>query len=330
MTTVVAVSCKQPGCKVAEGGKCVEAFDDPTKCPHYGDGKSKELPASPKGTTRPTSPGLALTVDQANAFLVKCGAKLIVPAGAHSSGKTTLITSIFESFHKGPFASYSFAGSETLYGFEERCYLNRPDFAATRAHTPRTSQNNPNIFLHLRLQRAPFNSIPQDLLLADFSGESFKEAQDHPDALASLPGLERADHFSVLLDGATLKAADSRHATFVNARQLLSTCLLQKAIGNHTHVELIVTKMDLWHQDTAAMEFIDDQLARLITGIKNGVASTASFKIAARPEVPGLKFGHGVDALLERWANTVVKRPVLDGAETIEDTLRKLAYGSQA
>src|SRR6266478_9212034 len=53
--------------------------------------------------------------------------RLVVVAGPIESGKTTLIASLYELFQWSRVSDYLFAGSNTLAGFEQKCYLSRID-----------------------------------------------------------------------------------------------------------------------------------------------------------------------------------------------------------
>src|SRR5258708_2931827 len=48
--------------------------------------------------------------------------RVVLVAGPANSGKTTLLSCLYERFHFGMFAGFRFAGSKTLVGFEKRCF----------------------------------------------------------------------------------------------------------------------------------------------------------------------------------------------------------------
>ena len=99
--------------------------------------------------------------------------RIVVFAGAADSGKTTLISSIYERFGRGHFAELAFAGSETLMTFERLCHLSRGTSLNSHADTERTKQLEGHKMLHMRLAGA--ESI-EDLLLTDISGEEYAAA----------------------------------------------------------------------------------------------------------------------------------------------------------
>src|SRR4051812_14264762 len=68
----------------------------------------------------------ALTVREASRLAAARRPTVVVLAGTVSSGKTTLITSFYERFARGPIGPMKFAGSLTLPGFEARARGLRP------------------------------------------------------------------------------------------------------------------------------------------------------------------------------------------------------------
>ena len=120
------------------------------------------------------------------------------------SGKTTLLTSMYESFQDAPFGGYEFAGSATLPGFEQRCHEGRIESEGLGAHTLRTPAAVGASFLHLRLRTEDESREFSDLLLSDISGELFDRAKDSTDECKALSFLRRADRLVLLLDGARL------------------------------------------------------------------------------------------------------------------------------
>jgi len=82
--------------------------------------------------------GQALTTSEASQISSAKRSQLIVIAGEVKSGKTTLLTSLFHCFQKGPFSGYMFAGSKTLVGFDLRCFYARTACEKDRMDTART------------------------------------------------------------------------------------------------------------------------------------------------------------------------------------------------
>src|SRR4051794_25398831 len=113
--------------------------------------------------------GKPLTVEQASEVLRDTGAPVVVLAGAVGSGKTTLVASLHDSFQRAPFADYLSAGSQTLIGFEERCFDSRASSDGESPTTVRTTTEEGQLFYHLRLRATHLGQPIRHLLIADMS-----------------------------------------------------------------------------------------------------------------------------------------------------------------
>ena len=69
--------------------------------------------------------GKELNEVAANTIAASRSVRVVVLAGPVDSGKTTLLTSLYELFQWGTVADQLFAGSTTLPAFEQRCHLAR-------------------------------------------------------------------------------------------------------------------------------------------------------------------------------------------------------------
>src|SRR3990172_2742237 len=112
---MIDTSFTQEGCQVGSTGKCVEGFDPPSTCPYL---TSSSIPDA--GADAPAQSafidlpkGEALTEVQASDVTREGPTRVVVLAGPADSGKTTIITSLFEAFLEAPFANFLFAGSRT-------------------------------------------------------------------------------------------------------------------------------------------------------------------------------------------------------------------------
>ncbi len=169
--------------------------------------------------------GEALTVRESLPITLARRTQLLLIAGTVGSGKTTLITSLFHLFERGPFAGYLFAGSDTLIGFDWRCHLARTASGASKANTERTKRGEDRELLHLRLRKKGCTTPPTDVLISDLTGEKYVDAKDSIDECRRLPLLRRADHFVLLIDSSKLSKPDARQRAKNNAIMLLRTCL---------------------------------------------------------------------------------------------------------
>ena len=97
--------------------------------------------------------GTELATEDTDAVTLRYPAHLIVFAGEAESGKTTVLASIYDRLSDGPFAGFRFAGSRSLLGFEQICYLNRLASGGTRPDTPRTVPSDEAAYYHRNRSR---------------------------------------------------------------------------------------------------------------------------------------------------------------------------------
>ena len=109
----------------------------------------------------------------ANAVTASVDARVIVVAGPKDSGKTTLVSSLYQQFLMNQqFAHFSFVSSRTLRAWELRCRLARVSSGGLSPDSARTLVAEEGNFLHLRL-RGVESSDTVDLLLSDWPYETF-------------------------------------------------------------------------------------------------------------------------------------------------------------
>ena len=227
--------------------------------------------------------------------------QLIVVAGAVGAGKTTLIAALFHLFQRGPFAGYFFAGSDTLIGFDRRCYLARIASGRSNPDTDRTRPGEESQLLHLRVRKQGLLAPAKDILLSDLSGEDYREAKDSVEECKRLPLLKRADHFVLLIDAGQLAQLDSRQRVRNEATALLGTCLDAGQIGNFTYVDVLLSKWDLVNTgDSETVSFIEELERLLEQQFARRVGRFRSTRIAARPS-PRYSLGHGLDRVFPSW-----------------------------
>lgn len=225
--------------------------------------------------------------------------RVIVVAGDRDSGKTTLVTSLFDKFQEGPFAGYLFAGCRTLRGLERRCFPSRIESERVQPHTTRTTRGDGQSLLHLRLRAQTLISPAQDLLLSDISGEFFRDACDSTEGCQHLKVLRRADHLALCIDREKLASSSQRHEAFNTGKLLLQSSLDGEMIGLHTFVDVLFTKRDLL--DSSAMTFLDSIRQRLRVEFASRLGRLRFFEVAARPEVTGFPLAYGLDEVLPSW-----------------------------
>lgn len=239
--------------------------------------------------------------------------QLVVLAGPIDSGKTTLITSLYELFQWRQVDGYAFAGSNTLPALEERCYLSRRASGRRTAHTQRTPYIGPDpSYLHLRVRSLEGLRPFRDLLFTDVSGEMFEHARDSIDECKELTFLKRADHFLLLLDCAKGIDPNRRWAMFEDSRALLRSIADSQMLGPYCSVNVVWSRFDYFPQAETEGEHADfraDVEKELRDTFGNELPGLTFSKVAARPaKRQELGFGYGVPALLKRWAETPAGR----------------------
>lgn len=230
--------------------------------------------------------------------------RLVVVAGPVMSGKTTLLTSLYELFQWGRVSNYSFAGSKTLPAFERRCYLSRIASERAAPDTARTPYGEVR-YLHLQIWNEDFKKGPLDLLFTDVSGESFERARDSITECQRLDFIRQADHFLLLLDSEKLVRREKRWQVADESMMLLRCCLDSGMLNGTSLVNVLFAKFDYlhadWNQEHA--EFLDKIKGEFQTEFGARVQRLTFSQIAARPtQSPDLRFGHGLAGLLKDWA----------------------------
>jgi hypothetical protein len=254
-------NCNEPACTVATNGECYEGVSDLSTCPNYipahNGGFEVEDESDNGGSNEPESaPGaFPVSVDLYQGgeldyktslrITLSTRAMVVVLAGPNDSGKTTLLASIFEHFFSGPLAGYLFAGSETLPPFDQRCHLARTDSQRKTEDTERTKSFSEQTILHLCVRDEGLRKKTRHLLLSDIRGELFKEALKSKEEAQRIKILKRADHLSVLVDGAQLADLNDRNQAATAAKMTLRSFIEAEMIARNTFVDILFTKDDL-------------------------------------------------------------------------------------
>lgn len=251
--------------------------------------------------------GRALDIAGAEQVVAARTTHLIVIAGPVDCGKTTLLTSIYESFQYGGFGGCQFVASETLPGFEQRCFLARASSGRDEAETARTRIDDA-AFLHLRVSvdAAPTSFV--DVLLTDLSGETFRQARDLSDECKRLDFLPRADHVALLIDGQKLASPRTRWTATQDCLAIAQALLDNQMLDATAHVEVLFSK---WDFVLAAPDFSDVE-AHIEATVKQfrerfatRVGRLRFVKVAARPRPEsGLSFAHGLAEVFNDWLTT--------------------------
>jgi energy-coupling factor transporter ATP-binding protein EcfA2 len=232
--------------------------------------------------------------------------RLIILAGQTDSGKTTLLTTLYELFQSGPVNGHNFSGSTTLPGFEERCYLARTQSGNTTSYTQRTKYSPDPEFLHLQV--SPIAAAKQQIgfLFTDVSGEMFERACNSTAECQNLRFLRFAAHFVILLDSGKGVGTDA-WAMLQASRSILQACLDSEMLSKLCFITFVWSKYDYFEaakpdERELHEKFRDDAAKLLRDRFEHRVAKLSFRQAAARPEeAPSLGFGYGVAELFNDW-----------------------------
>lgn len=302
--------CHQPGCGGPASGVCIENFRF-EECPHLVvstenfEGESYAVPEdeleSAQGDYVPTSLGATLDSSGCDAFLRRRKATVVAVIAGPEVGKTTLLATLYELARRGKMSGVEFAGSETILGFEQRCYLARAGSSLDVPDTPRTRVSGPH-YLHLRLL---IEDEYNDLLLADRPGENYTRAIEAPAVLRGYEEVVRAEHLLLLVDGREF--ASNPHAVSAGTRRLYRG-LLENGLRREQQIHLVVTKIDLFDGDE-----LDELRAKahdLWTELKarSGQHVVHLQMTGARARAGSDSFGEGLDVLARGLIQSRQKR----------------------
>jgi predicted ABC-type transport system involved in lysophospholipase L1 biosynthesis ATPase subunit len=295
-------SCRQAGCEVATSGVCLKTFERPELCPNFIDAPLVPREMMRDGNANIALPeGEALTEIEADTLMRNERTDLVVVGGWTGSGKTTLITSMYESFLDAPFAGQLFAGSLTLPGFEKASHQGRIASGGEAAATLRTNPRLGIRFYHLNLV-AQLGAEHSQLLIADMSGELLREACNSSEDAKKLGLIRRADHFVLLVDGENLVDVSERETAFHDSRLILRTLVEAGLVSVSTCVNVVFAKWDVIKlSDSTTRDFIEMIQREILSRFEDRVGSIKFFSVAARPETKESPFAFGVADLFTEW-----------------------------
>ena len=256
--------------------------------------------------------GAALGASDAEAITLRARTHLVVFAGAEGSGKTTILTSIYEHLNQGPFAGFRFAGSRSILGFEEICQLNRLASGGVQPNTQRTQLSDETEYYHLALRGMEQSDARRDVLLSAMSGELFRMAKDSQDDSDRLTFLRRADTIVVLVDGERLANTTQRINAQTDAADILEGLLDASMISPTCRVELVFSKYDhIAGAGQTALEFLVKTQEKFERRFRTRVQHLAFRNIAARPAPTSAQSNtdSGLAEALVSWTTIVMNVP---------------------
>lgn len=311
-------TCSNPDCQIAENGSCHQGHDPVQSCPNFGkliadpdpseeadaviDQAADELTL----TMARLPSGQPYELQDVDTFLLQKPAQLVAIVGDTSSGKSTLLCSIYDRFLRGTFAGRTFAGSNTLIAFEEVAHYSRAASGASVPDTPRTSLSEGLQFYHLSTASENSTGDRLDLFMSDRAGETYLAGLDRPDELRDLQELRLARTVAILVDGARLVIPEEQHEVLDTARQLVRAMIDSETLTSGQHLQLILTKRDEVERSgdaDALVARVKAVVTRIAEDFGGALASVNFFEIAARDPSTSFEVAYGCDVLLQSWLN---------------------------
>jgi hypothetical protein len=264
--------------------------------------------------------GDTLNSDAVDAFLRQRKATIVSLVGEPNTGKTTLVSIVYELIRRARFSSLVFAGSETLRGFERRCHLSRIASERETPDTEHTPKANPVEYLHLRALVSDENY--EDFLLADRSGELFSDVVDEPAKSKNFIEISKCNVVCILVDGAQLIDNEKRALHLTRIRRLMRAFSEQGALPKSGIIQIVLTKFDALGDDPENHPVLT-QVNAIVKEVeaRDGGLSVKFYKVAARPTsaTQKVELGHGIEQLVLDWIRPVdlrdfkVDTPTYDG-----------------
>lgn len=313
--------CAREGCAIATGGSCARDFADPFDCENFepyeaddstvagGADDADDVPVAdglldtrgrrpwqPSKETEGLHSGRALTVEEATQVRRAYPTAVVIPVGDVKIGKTTLLAALFEGLEAFAVGHWSFTGSVSLMGFEERSHLAMLASGRRESDTARTSRNTDEILLHLALVGP--DGARQDVLLADVSGEHAEglRVNNDPGDYARL--LRAATCVLLMVDGKRLAVPAKRQGEISRGRTLFKAMREGDLIPSGLPVLVVATKWDLW---SGAEGEVTPLLEKLAAFIQESATQSGVLRVSARPAASEAAKGSDTfDALLER------------------------------
>jgi hypothetical protein len=244
--------------------------------------------------------GGAVSLENINRISGRRRSRLVVLAGPVASGKTTIVASMYEAFHGGPFADHLFGGSSTLVALEQRCHEGRLTSGLEIPTTGRTLRTQTGDLVHLTVspQSAPALG---DIFINDVTGELFDAVVRRPAAAGAMAVLSKADRIAITLDGQLLVDPERRDFAAYQSEMLARAIAEYGGLKLEARVDVVVTKLDkvMEHGDGSGKA---REAALGVTAAVPEPYRGDIFLTCARSEVVGgVPSGKGIDDLFKVW-----------------------------
>lgn len=293
--------CEQIGCKISEGGNCLEGLEI-KDCPHFYWGKEVDnvdvnsiTDDQLSNLTNQVSnfkifSGSELTLEEIDIVTNKYNCAWVVILGEYDCGKTTLLSSIFDLLQTGFFRKYLFAGSLTQIGFEERSHLSRTISGNDKPDTERTKSLEFRL-LHLALRNIDSKNI-QNFILSDISGETIRQARNSAVAMqARLSLIKNVDFIFYMFDGEKLMQG-AKATTLFNAALFLDSAIQNGILSKKNILHILISKWDILSTDPK-FDMEKDIIQPMKSRFLEKLSDIQYYKIAARPDESNNEIDHG-------------------------------------
>jgi hypothetical protein len=251
----------------------------------------------------------SLTWEQADRVAARHGATIVLVAGNQESGKTTLLLQLWAQFHRGRFAGFRFAGSETLDAFDDRHYPCRVDSGNSYPLTEHTTDTDTR-FLHLRVAAAA--GVRQALLMTDLWGDLFKDIATGAKVADRLPVAPKADKTMVIIDGEEVADDTTREAALRNAKTLIGAFASEGGLRLDAPLMVLLSKADALK--VKDLEWYKRKVAKLVEFAEtSGFTAVEEHRVAARPPD---KDPEGLEKVLEWMCAREARAPVIEPKRT--------------
>lgn len=253
--------------------------------------------------------GEALNSSDIYRIAAKESTRMIVLVGPVASGKTTMETSLYQLFQNSPVNDFCFAGSYSLQGFEQRAFYTRIKSKGNEPTTQRTSLEDNQAFLHIRLWNRN-NNVISNLILADISGEAFTNHIGQVDeAKISFPFIERADYVVGIIDGEKLCNKKTRNSIVSEMIEMIRTFWDAELITDGCVLQIVFSKFDIFSKVENHNLILEKIKQQIVARLSELFMDIKYYNVAAMPStIDEFSVGYGLEDLLQGWVRKHVRK----------------------
>ena len=253
--------------------------------------------------------GEALNSSDIYRIAAKESTRMIVLVGPVASGKTTMETSLYQLFQNSPVNDFCFAGSYSLQGFEQRAFYTRIKSKGNEPTTQRTSLEDNQAFLHIRLWNRN-NNVISNLILADISGEAFTNHIGQVDeAKISFPFIERADYVVGIIDGEKSWNKKTRNSIVSEMIEMIRTFWDAELITDGCVLQIVFSKFDIFSKVENHNLILEKIKQQIVARLSELFMDIEYYNVAAMPStIDEFSVGYGLEDLLQGWVRKHVRK----------------------